>query len=64
MPFGHPQPINRKPVARAQAYVEYGLLVAVAVIAFLVGMNALMAGATTYLAHAEPTPNATVLAGL
>lgn len=50
--------------ARAQAYVEYGLLVAVAVIAFLVGMNVLMGAATTYLSHAEPTPNPTVLAGL
>lgn len=50
--------------ARAQAYVEYGLLVAVVVIGFLVGLNALMGAATAYMAHAEPTPNATVLANL
>jgi hypothetical protein len=44
--------------------VEYGILVAVVVVGFLVGLSVLGGAAMPYLAHTEPTPNATVLAGL
>ncbi|MBV9329463.1 MAG: hypothetical protein JO352_37650 [Chloroflexi bacterium] len=49
---------------QGQAFVEYALLAAVVVIAFLVGLSALSGAAVTYMAHTEPTPPAAVLNAL
>jgi hypothetical protein len=49
------------PRAKAQAFVEYALLVAVVVVAFIVGLSALSGAAVHYLAHTEATPPPGVL---
>src|SRR4051812_48806837 len=48
----------------AQAFVEYGLLLVVVILAMLIGLNLFLGGVNSYMARNEPTPNPTVLANL
>jgi hypothetical protein len=50
--------------APAQAFLEYGLIAAVVVLAFLGGASVLNGATVTYLSHTEPTPPPAVLGAL